>query len=164
MKNNLTYKLGAIGILAMVLTTAIGQGRANAQNPGEHPHYLHARSDLRKAEQLLQLPDERNVKQEEVIAIHQVQLAIAKIDKAAVLDRKDVDDHPKIDTSLQHLGKFRAIESLLQSAKRDISLEEDNAAARSWKRQANSYIDKAEKRVDRAIKRDHGDDQRNPQH
>lgn len=161
MKNNLTYQLGAIGLLAIVLTTAIGQGRANAQKPGEHPHYLHARSDLRKAEQLLQLPDERNVKQEEVIAMHEIQLAIAKIDKAAVLDQKDVDNHPKIDTSLQHLQKFKAIESLLRSAKRDISLEEDNAAARPWRRQANAYIDKAEKHVDLAIKRDHSDDKRN---
>jgi hypothetical protein len=161
MKNKLTYKLGAIGILAIVLTTAIGQGRASAQKPGEHPHYLHARSDLRKAEQLLQLPDEGNVKQEEVVAMHQVQLAIAKIDRAAVLDQKDVDDHPKIDRSLRHFGKFKAIESLLQSAKRDILFEEDNPAARSWRRQANSYIDQAEKRVDLAIKRDHADDKWN---
>ena len=69
----------------------------------------------------MQLPDEWNVKQEEVSAMRQVQLAIAKSDKAAVFNQKDVDDHPKIDTSLHHLQKFKAIESLLQSAKRDIS-------------------------------------------
>ncbi len=160
MKNHLTQKFGTIGVLTLVLTAAIGQGIARADSPGEHPHYLHARSDLRKAEQLLRLPDERNVKAEENVAAREVHAAIWEIDHASVLDRKDVDDNPAIDTSLTHQGKFGEIERLLQSAKRDISLEEDNQSARAWRHRANVHLDRAEQRVDVAIRRDRNDDRR----
>lgn len=152
-----TRKVGAIGILTTLLTVAITQA-ARADLPGKHPHYLHARSDLRKAEQLLQLPDERNVKQEETIAAREVHAAISEIDRAAVLDRKDVDDNPSIDTSLSHLGKFREIERLLQSAKRDISIEEDNHAAIGWRHRATIHLDRAQRDVEIAAQRDHNDD------
>ena len=160
MNNQLTRKFSTVGILSILLTTAIGQGIVRADIPGSHPHYLHARSDLRKAEQLLKLPEESNVKQEEKAALREIHAAIWEIDKAAVLDRKDMDDHPAIDTSLRHLSKFQEIERLLQSAKADISREEDNKAARPWRKQVNVHIDKADRNVDIAIKRDRYDDQK----
>jgi hypothetical protein len=136
--------LGAIGLLTALLATAIAPGIARADIPGDHPHYLHARSDLRKAEQLLQLPDERNVKAEETIAAREIHAAIREIDRASVLDRKDVDDHP----------------AMVQSAKRDTSLEEDNNSARAWRHRANVHLDQAEHHVDLAIQRDRRDDHR----
>ncbi len=157
MNSSLTQKIGAISILSTLLTVTIAPGIARADIPGNHPHYLHARSDLRKAEQLLQIPDEANVK-EEVIADRDVRAAILEIDRASVLDRKDVDDYPAIDTSLTHRGKFNEIKRLLQSAKRDISLEEDNQVARAWRRSAHVEIDRAIGRVDMAMRRDRSDD------
>ncbi len=151
---------GVIGLLTALITTAIAPGIARADIPGAHPHYLHARSDLRKAEQLLQLPDERNVKAEENVAAREIHAAIREIDRASVLDRKDVDDHPAIDTSLAHEGKFREIERLVQSARRDTSLEEDNNSARGWRHRANVHLDQAEHHVDLAIQRDRQDDHR----
>jgi len=155
-----TQSFGAIGILTALLATAIAPSIARADIPGNHPHYLHARSDLRKAEQLLQLPDEANVKREEAVAAREVHAAIAEIDRASILDRKDLDDHPAIDTSLSHRSKFNEIERLLQSAKRDISLEENNQVARSWRHRANVHLDRAEQRVEIAANRDRRDDQR----
>ena len=155
-----TQTFGAIAILT-TLATAIAPNIARADIPGNHPHYLHARSDLRRAEQLLQRPDEANVKREESAAAREVHAAIAEIDRASVLDRKDIDDHPAIDTSLSHQGKFSEIERLLQSAKRDISLEEDNRSARSWQHRADLHLDRAEQRVEIAAKRDRVDDYRN---
>lgn len=160
MTTHLTQKFSTIGLLTALFTAAIGASIARADIPGNHPHYLHARSDLRKAEQLLQLPDEANVKREENAAARDVHAAIAEIDRASVLDRKDIDDYPAIDTSLSHAGKFREIERLLQSAKQDISLEEDNQSARAWRHIANVHLDRAEQRVDLAIRRDRRDDQR----
>ena len=163
MNHPFTLKVGAIGIIATLLTVAITQA-ARADLPGKHPHYLHARSDLRKAEQLLRLPDERNVKQEENIAAREVHAAILEIDRAAVLDRKDVDDNPQIDTFLSHLGKFREIERLLQSAKRDISIKEDNHAAIGWRHQATVHLDLAERDVEITAHRDLADDRYQQRH
>ena len=154
-------KFGTVGLLTALLTVAtIGQGIARADIPGDHPHYLHARSDLRKAESILQLPDERNVKREEEIAVREVYAAIREIGRTSVLDHKDVDDNPAIDTSLTHQGKFHALERLLQSAKRDITLEEDNRSAKAWRHRAVVHIDEAERHVELAAKRDHADDLR----
>ncbi|GAC1493390.1 MAG: hypothetical protein NVS2B14_06510 [Chamaesiphon sp.] len=98
------------------------------------------------------------MKQEENIAAREVHTAILEIDRASVLDRKDVDDHPPIDTSLRHLGKFKEIERLLQSAKRDISLEEDNHAAIGLRHRIKVHIDRAERHVNIASRRDRTDD------
>ncbi len=157
MNSSFSGKVGAIGTLTTLLVVVITQS-ARADLPGRHPHYLHARSDLRKVEQLLQLPDERNVKQEETMAAREVHAAILEIDQAAALDRKDIDDNPRIDTSLRHLGKFRELERLLQSAKRDISLEEDNHTANGWRRRAIAHLDRAEREVEIAAHRDRADD------
>ena len=161
MNNHLTLKFGAISLLTALASVAtIGQSIARADIPGAHPYYLHARSDLRKAESILQLPDERNVKQEEAIAAREVYAAIREIDRASVLDRKDVDDHPAIDISLAHQGKFQELERLLQSAKRDISREEDNRSAIAWRQRSITHINEAERHVALAAKRDHTDDWR----
>lgn len=159
MNNYLTSKIGAVSLLTALLSIAtIGQSIARADNPGAHPHYLHARSDLRKAESILKLPAERNVKQEEASAAREVYAAIRELDRASVLDRKDMDDNPAIDTSLKHQGEFHELERLLQSAKRDITLEEDNGSAKAWRHRAVVHINEAERHVERAAKRDHADD------
>lgn len=129
-----------------------------ADTPGKHPHYIHARSDLAKARQLLAQPDEANVAAQLRNAMNEVNQAIGEIDRAAVLDRKDMDDHPPIDTSLKCLGKFREIFRLLHSAQKDIDLEEDNPAARAWRNKANGEIGEAVKFVKKALLLDEADD------
>ena len=69
-----------------------------ADTPGPHPFYLHARSDLRIAERMMMVNEEPNIMQDLSSAADRVRQAIRLLDEAAVIDRKDVDDNPRIDT------------------------------------------------------------------
>jgi hypothetical protein len=108
-----------------------------------HPAYLHARSDLRRATQLMRIPDEPNVNRDMAVAIDYTDRAIRELDNAAMFDRKDLDEHPPVDTHLGRGGRFREILRLLESARRDIEREEDNPRAREWRNRAFRNIDDA---------------------
>lgn len=129
-----------------------------ADTPGRHPAYLRARSDLRRAELLMARPDERNVVRDLAAAAHETHEAIREMDAAALWDRKDVDDHPRIDTFPDRPGYFRAIGQYLFSAKRDLEREEDNPAARAWRDRAIHDINEALRLVRRAARDDWRDD------
>jgi hypothetical protein len=114
---------------------------ANAQY--RHPAYLHARSDLRRATLLMRIPDEPNVNRDMAVAMDFTERAIHELDAAAMFDRKDLDDHPPIDTRLGRGSRFREILRLLDSARHDIEREEDNPRAREWRNRAFRNIDDA---------------------
>lgn len=149
---NRTIVMAGIAVVALLASSA-----ASAQT-ATHPHYIHARSDLAKARQLMQLPDEGNVMGQLRSAVTAVNQAIGEIDRASVLDKKDMDDHPAVDTNLKCLGKFREIFRLLRAAQTDIDQEEDNPAARPWRGRANGQINEARQYVKRAILLDEYDD------
>jgi len=130
-----------------------------ADSPGRHPAYLHARTDLWRATFILESRDEANVMRDLRAAGHEVRDAIHEIDQAAVLDRKDLDDHPRVDTNLHGMGKFRAAAQLLWSAKRDLMKEEDNLSAKGWRDAAIGKIDRALEFVRKAARDDHFDDE-----
>jgi hypothetical protein len=108
-----------------------------------HPAYLHARSDLRRATLFMRIPDEPNVNRDMAIALEHTEHAIHELDDAARWDRKDIEDHPPIDTHIGRGGRFREIIRLLESARRDIEHEEDNPIAREWRNRAFRNIDDA---------------------
>jgi hypothetical protein len=110
---------------------------------GRHPAYLHARSDLRRATLLMRIPDEPNVNRDMAAAADFTERAIHELDAAAMFDRKDIDEHPPIDTRLGRGGRFREMLRLLDSARHDIEHEEDNPAAREWRNRAFRNIDDA---------------------
>jgi hypothetical protein len=110
---------------------------------GRHPAYLHARSDLRRATLLMLIPDEPNVNRDMAVAVDLTEHAIHELDDAARWDRKDLDDHPSIDTHLGRGSRFREIIRLLEGARRDIEHEEDNPVAREWRNRAFHNIDEA---------------------
>ena len=85
-----------------------------------------------------------------VAAGRATEAAIAEIDRAAVLDRKDWDDHPRIDTSLARRNRFEKIVALLRGARADLGREEDNGRARGWRDAAYRNIDEALEHVHRA--------------
>ncbi len=131
-----------------------------AETPGSHPRYVHARSDLRTAQWLLRVREEPNVTRHLRRADEQIEAAIREADRAAMLDRKDIDDHPRVDTSLDRRGRFRKVMALLRSAREDIGREEDNPRARGWRDAAFRHIDAAmdhvrdaarEARIDREL-------------
>jgi len=146
-----------IVVAGIAMFTLLASSAAFAQT-ATHPHYIQARSDLAKARQLMQLPDESNVSAQLHNAVNAVNQAIGEIDRASVLDKKDMDDHPPVDTNLKCMGKFREIFRLLRAAQVDIDQEEDNPNARPWRNRANGEISEARQFVKRAILLDEFDD------
>jgi hypothetical protein len=122
-------------LLVALAATALAQFR--------HPAYLHARSDLRRATLLMRIPDEPNVNRDMAVALDYTDRAIHELDAAAMFDRKDIEEHPPIDTRMGRGGRFREILRLLDSARHDIEHEEDNPRAREWRNRAFHNIDDA---------------------
>lgn len=114
---------------------------AGAFAQGRHASYLHARTDLRAAQFFLRVREEPNVTRNFERTAVELEAAIHEIDNAAVIDRKDLEDHPPIDTGLARKDRFRKIADLMRSARRDIEQEEDNPAARRWRDAAFRHID-----------------------
>lgn len=108
-----------------------------------HPRYLRARSDLRRAVLLMRIPDQPNVMRDMGEASGLVERAIHELDVAAAFDRRDMVDNPPVDTRMGRGSRFREILRLLDSARRDISQEEDNPRAAEWRNRAFGYIDNA---------------------
>jgi hypothetical protein len=127
----------ACAAAALLLLTVSGMAQ------GRHPRYLHARTDLRAAQFFLRVREEPNVTRNCERATGELEAAILEIDNAAVLDRKDLEDNPRIDTGLPRKDRFRKIADLMRSARRDIEEEEDNPVARKWRNAAFLHIDAA---------------------
>lgn len=115
-----------------------------------HPRYLHARTDLRTAQLFTRVREEPNVARNLNAADMEIEAAIREIDRAAVIDHKDLVDHPPIDTGLPRRDRFRKIVDLLRSSRADIEHEEDNPRAREWRNAAFRHIDEALNAVHRA--------------
>jgi hypothetical protein len=136
-------KLQTLALTLIGLATMIAPSAMKADTPGRHPAYLHARSNLRAAQFLLRVREEPNVTRHLVEADHEAEAAIGEIDRAAVLDHKDLDDHPRIDLRLERRERFRKIVELLRTARADLGREEDNGRARGWRDAAYQHIDQA---------------------
>ncbi|HEY6333573.1 MAG TPA: hypothetical protein VI756_29905 [Blastocatellia bacterium] len=126
--------------------------RTSAAGLLHHPRYLHARSDLRVAQLMMQVHDEPNVMRHVHAVDFEIGRAIYELDHASVLDHKDIDDHPHVDTSLDRPGRFRRVMALLVSARGDISQEEDNPRAIAWRDDAFRHIDTAMDQLRRAAR------------
>jgi hypothetical protein len=133
------YLLPLFGAAVLAFMPSLSQADA----PGRHPAYLHARSDLRAAQWISRGGEDPNVTRRLHQADQEIEAAIHEIDRAAVLDRKDLEDHPHIDERLDRNGRFRRIMELLQKSRADIGREEDNPSAIGWRDLAYRHIDKA---------------------
>jgi hypothetical protein len=130
----------------------IAPSMSKADTPGRHPLYLHARSDLRSAQLILRGFSEPNVREHVRKGDEEIERAIGEIDRAAVLDRKHVEDHPHVDSNLDRYGRFRNAMKLLEAARRDLGREEDNPAAIGWRNEAFRHIDEAMNQLHRAAR------------
>jgi hypothetical protein len=136
---------------ALFIAAAIALStHGNADTPGRHPMYLHARSDLRTVQWLMRVNDEPNVMRHVRGVDDEVERAIHEIDRAAVIDHKDMNDHPGIDQRLDRRGRFEKAMELLQRARHDIAKEEDNPNAAGWRDAAYHHIDGAMDQLRRA--------------
>jgi hypothetical protein len=136
-------KLQILALSLIGMATAIAPAVVNADTPGRHPAYLHARSDLRAAQFLLRVREEPNVTRHFVQADHEAEAAIHEIDQAAVIDHKDLDEHPHVELNLPRRDRLRRIVELLREARADLAREEDNGRARGWRDAAYRHIDGA---------------------
>jgi hypothetical protein len=140
-----TLALALIGMAATIAPSVL-----NADTPGSHPAYLRARSNLRAAQFLLRIREESSVRRHMVEADREVGAAIREIDRAAVIDRKDIDDHPPVDERMDRLGRFRKTVELLRTARADLAREEDSGRARVWRNVAYLHIDQALEHIHKA--------------
>lgn len=136
------------GFLALTILLAPAIVRADV--PGRHPAYLRARTDLRTAQVLLRVHDEPNVMRNLRAADEEIEAAVREIDRAAVIDRKNIEDHPRPDVGLGRPGRLRKVVELLRSSRADLGREEDNGAARGWRDAAYRHIDAALEHMHRA--------------
>jgi hypothetical protein len=143
-------------ILAVVCaaTCLLGTLPSHAQEPGRHPAYLHALSDLRLMRAYLDrlTPSER-IDAESQHAIDEIDAAIREIKMASIDDGKDLRAHEPIDARISPANRFRKAREAGNAAWADINHEEDNGYARGLKRRALDHIEEANHTVDRIIHR-----------
>ena len=116
---------------------------ALADTPGHHPHYLHARGDLQEARALLRGPMDPNIQSNFQSADSEIQGAIRELNRAAWADAKDVRSASHPDAHPDPVGRFRNLMKLLERARKDLAVEEDNPAAMGWRDGAFHHIDAA---------------------
>ena len=141
-------------VLPLLLAAAIPLG-AMADDPGKHPAYLHALSDLRAAHTLIQSRPGGNaqVHGDEQRAIMYINDTISEIKRAAIDDGKNLDDHPPVDAKLDRPGQLHQAEDLLRKARTDIAREEDSGAnTRGLRNRALAHLDKAIQATNQAIR------------
>jgi hypothetical protein len=143
-------RLRSLSAGLLTLSVVLAPTIASADAPGRHPAYLHARTDLRTAQMLLRVHEEPNVTRRLHQADAEIDAAIHEVDRAAVIDRKDLQDHPRPDVNLDRPGRLRKVVELLRSSRKDLAQEEDNGAARGWRDAAYRHIDAALEHVHRA--------------
>lgn len=142
----------------LVFFAALCTALTFADDPGRHPAYLHALTDLRHARAHLgQLTPSDRIDNEENHAIEEIDKAIGEIKRASIDDGKDLNDHPPVDMHLGHRGRLHRALELLDKAHNDIAREEDDPASRGLRNRALHHIDEAHHIVDRIIIQASGD-------
>jgi hypothetical protein len=138
--------LSLAGVLAL-------PGVANADQPGAHPAYLHALTDLRTARwELRKRGGDPEVKWDEAVAIKEIDATINEIKKAAIDDGKDIEDHPKEDAGkLDRRGRLHDALKLLKNAHHDIKEREQNSYAEGLRDRALGHLNAAINFVEQGI-------------
>jgi hypothetical protein len=141
-------------LACMVL--AIAPMAAHADQPGRHPAYLHALTDLRHARAHLERRGgNAEMKWDEKTAIREVDAAIREIKEASIDDGKNLADHPPVDAKLDYKGQLHRALELLHKAEKDCHEEEDNNFARGLQKRALQHIREAVRFTEEGIANAH---------
>jgi hypothetical protein len=136
----------------LALFVAVCAALTFADEPGAHPAYLHALTDLRHARAHLErfTPSER-MDAEQQHAIEEIDRAIDEITRAAINDGKNLNDHPPVDAHMDFSGRYHRALELLDKAHNDIAREEDDPRVRGLRNRALHHIDEAHHIVDHLV-------------
>jgi len=131
--------------LTAVLMIALIPLLASADQPGKHPAYLHALTDLRIARwELQKRAGDAQMKWDEAKAISEIDACINEIKQAAIDDGKDINDHPQKDIGkLDRNARLHDALKLLQKARKDIGEKEDNSFAQGLRGRAVGHLNMA---------------------
>ena len=119
--------------------------------PPPQPHYLQAISDLRFARALLWRRDFGNVMQDQRDAIHEIDEAIREASRAAITDGRDPRYQPPVDAAWRPADRLQHAMDALNSALRNLNIEEDNQAALGWRQAALRDLQHARALVSKAM-------------
>lgn len=133
-----------------------------AQDVGQHPHYLHALSDLRAAQWQVdhRRPEDGQIQEDEMVASDEVAFAIQTVAHAAMADGKEMQFAPLPDANPGYEGRLHAAIDLLRKAREDVARQEDDPAARGQQRMSLLHIDAVIHASDRAVNGVRRNDQR----
>ena len=139
-------------VALVVFAVAVCVSFSLAEEPGRHPAYLHALSDLRDARaHLEQMTPSGRMDREEEHAIREIDAAIDEIKRAAIDDGKNIHEHMPVDAHMERIGRFHKALELLDKAHNDVAREEDDAFAHGLRNRAVQHIDEAHRIVGRII-------------
>ena len=129
---------------AMVLPLFVSR-QAFADEPGRHPHYIHALSDLRAAQWQIdhRRPEDGEVREDEQVASDEVAIAIRAVAAAAYREGNDLSFQPPPDAPMAYDGRLHAAIDLLRAARNDLAMSEDDPVARGQQRSALLRVDAA---------------------
>lgn len=124
-----------------------------ADEPGRHPHYIHALSDLRAAQWQIdhRRPEDGEVREDEQVSSDEVAIAIRSVTDAASREGKDLGYQPPPDAPVAYGGRLHAAIDLLRAAHNDLALPEDDPVARGQQHAALLRVDAALHAAQRAI-------------
>jgi hypothetical protein len=138
-------------VLALGFALVFAPTGVRSDTPGRHPLYIHARSDMRAAQLFMRLrEDDPKVSWRLHQADLEIEAGIKELDRAAVIDHKDLVENPQIDVIADRPGRLHKIVDLLRGARRDLGREEDNPNAVGWRDLAFKRIDNAMDHIHRA--------------
>jgi hypothetical protein len=138
--------LSALVLMLATSTTAF------ADQPGAHPAYLHALTDLRTARAHIEKRGgDPQMKWDENVAIREIDAAINEIKKASVDDGKNLNDHPPVDAKKDRAGRLHRAAELLRQAHKDIKEKESNNFANGLQERALGHINAALNFVEQGI-------------
>lgn len=125
---------------------------ASADEPGRHPSYLHALSDLRTARWLIARrtgDPQTNFKEDR--AIGEIDAAINDIKQAAIADGKDLRYQEPTDAPGDRPGRLHQALDLLRAVHSDVAQQEDDPRVRGLRDDAVGHIDYAFHEVEHAV-------------
>ena len=126
-----------------VLGWALVLAALAAAESAPHSAYLHARTDLRVSQVLLRAKEQKGALRHLHAADLECEAAIHEIDHAAVLDEKELDDHPAVDASLERAVRFGRILNALKSSREELEHTYEGPPGGSWRGTAIRHINEA---------------------